>query len=104
MENQSISAGNLPVKELSLEKMKNAGKVDQDNLHNGFKAYKPLPNVRQFKVIVSNYDKIFAAFGIQKRLAPKMEFKYHTNGSLNRYIDKQFERMSDCAQSDPIKC
>jgi hypothetical protein len=104
MKNQSLVSSNLPVKELSLEKMKKLTNGDQDRPHNGFLAYKPLPNVRKFKVEVSNYDKIFAAFGIQKRLAPKMKFEYHTNGSLNRYVDKQFERMSDCAKTDPIKC
>jgi hypothetical protein len=104
MKNQSPVSSNLPVKELSLEKMKKHTEGDQDYPHNGFLAYKPLPNVRKFRVEVSNYDRIFAAFGIQKRLAPKMKFEYHTNGSLNRYVDKQFERMSDCAKTDPIKC
>jgi hypothetical protein len=104
MKNQSPCSSNLPVKELSLEKMKKLRDKTQDQLHNGFKAYKPLPNVRKFTIEISNYDKIFAAYGIKKRLEPKMKFVYHTNGSLNRYVEKQLERMSDCARTDPIKC
>lgn len=103
METKSRISGNLPV-ESNSEKMNKNIHGDRDRLHNGFKAVKLLPNVRKFTIEISNYDKIFAAFGIQKRMAPKLKFEYHTNGSLNRYVKHQLERMSDCAITDPTKC
>lgn len=54
MKEDTLLAGNLPVKDKTLEKMKNANKDVQDKHHNGHLAYKLLPNVREFKVIVSN--------------------------------------------------
>jgi hypothetical protein len=84
--------------------MKKSTNGDQDYLHNGYKAFKLLPNVRKFKIEISDYDMLFAAFGIDKRQKPKMKFEFHTNGSLNRYVLKQFDRMSACAISDPVKC
>lgn len=104
MQNNSPLNGNLPVKDKTLEKMKKFNENAQDKHHNGHKAYKLLPNVRSFKVLISNYDKIFAAFGLQKRLKPKMKFEYHTNGSMNRYVKHQFKRMSECAITNPLKC
>lgn len=102
MKTESITSGNLPVRD-NLSKMKNDAMDKRDYCHNGYKALKLLPNVKQFYVEVSDYDKLFAAHGIEKRLAPKMKFKFHTNGSLNRYVLHQLDRMSDCALTDPKK-
>jgi len=103
MKTESTVSGNLPVRHNNLSKMKNDARDKRDNCHNGYKALKMLPNVKQFYVEVSDYDKLFAAHGIEKRLAPKMKFKFHTNGSLNRYVLHQLDRMSDCALTDPKK-
>lgn len=103
MKNQLLTSSNLPV-ELSSEKMKKLDNGSQENIHNGYKAFKLLPNVRKFVVEISEYDKLFALFGIQKRMSPRMRFKFHTNGHLNRYVKHQLNRMSDCANTDPIKC
>ena len=104
MKNHTLVIGNLPVKDKTLEKMKKTTNGDQDYHHNGYKALKLLPNVRKFRIEVSDYDILFAMFGIQKRVKPKMEFKFHTNGSLNRYVINQLDRMSACAKTDPVKC
>jgi hypothetical protein len=84
--------------------MKKSTNGGQDYQHNGYKAVKFLPNVRRFKIEISDYDTLFALYGIEKRLSPKMKFMYHTNGSLNRYVKHQLNRMSTCAKTDPIKC
>jgi len=84
--------------------MKKSRNKVQDQPHNGYKAVKLLPNVRKFKVEISGYDMLFAAFGIEKRLNPKLKFEFHTNGSLNRYVLQQFNRMTACAKTDPVKC
>jgi len=104
MKNQRLVDSNLPVKLSNLEKMKKSTNKSQDYSHNGYKALKLLPNVRKFKVEISGYDMLFAAFGIEKRLKPKMKFEFHTNGSLNRYVLQQLNRMSTCAKTDPVKC
>lgn len=99
---ESSVSGNLPVRD-NLLKMKNDTSDERENRHAGYKSLKLLPNVKQFIVEVSDYDKLFAAHGIEKRLKPKMRFKYHTNGSLNRYVLHQLDRMSACASTDPKK-
>jgi len=103
MKNWKLLDSNLPV-ESSSEKMKKSRNKVQDQPHNGYKAIKLLPNVRKFKVEISGYDMLFAAFGIEKRLNPKLKFEFHTNGSLNRYVLQQFNRMTACAKTDPVKC
>lgn len=100
MENYSPAVGNLPVK----LKMKNTARVDQDNQHAGYKAYKPIPNVKKFKVLISKPDKLFEDFGILKKLKPTFIVRKHSNNRLNRYVIHQFNRMSNCAIHDPIKC
>lgn len=104
MENKLPTTSNLPVREKSQIKMNKAVDENRDYSHNGYGAIKLLPNVRKFKIEISRYDIIFAMFGIKKRLAPKMKFEYHSNGSLNRYVTHQLNRMTACAKSDPVKC
>jgi len=104
MKNSRLVSGNLPVGSQISQKMKKSTSVSQDQKHNGFKAVRLLPNVRKFRIEISSYDEIFALFGIEKRLSPKMKFDFHTNGSLNRYVKKQLERMSACAKTNPVKC
>lgn len=84
------------------ESMKKVDGAKQDNAHNGWKLIKFLPNVKRFKVIISGFDAVFALFGIDKRLAPTLEFKRHTNARLNRYIKHQFRRMENCAKTNPL--
>jgi hypothetical protein len=104
MKNQSPIRGNLPVEGNNPMKMNKRVDGNQDYSHNGYKAVKLLPNVRRFRVEISSYDILFALFGINKRLAPKMKFEFHTNRSLNRYVLHQLNRMTVCAKTDPVKC
>jgi hypothetical protein len=103
MKNQKLVGGNLPVG-LNPEKMNKSTNGDQDYRHNGYKAVKLLPNVRKFRIEVSQMDIIFALFGIEKRLKPKMKFFYHTNKSLNRYVLHQLNRMTKSCKTNPILC
>lgn len=82
--------------------MKKAVGRSQDTIHKGWKVVKLLPNVKQFKVIISNFDVIYAAFGIDKRLPPKLEFKRHNNHRINRYIKHQFTRMEAFSKTNPL--
>lgn len=84
------------------ESMKKVEAANQEKAHKGWKVVKLLPNVRQFKVIISGFDTVFALFGIEKRLPPQMEFKRHSNGKLNRYIKHQFTRMENNCTSNPL--
>lgn len=102
MQTNSSVSGNLPVRD-NRQKMKNDTSDKRDNYHNGYKALRLLPNVKKFIVEVSDMDKLFAEHGINKRLSPKIRFKFHTNGSLNRYVLHQLDRMTDCCQTDPKK-
>lgn len=105
MRTTKLASGNLPVEDTIVSrKMKKETKDGRDYPHNGYKAVKLLPNVRNFKVKISNYDIIFALHGIKKRLPPKMEFTPHTNKSMNRYIVHQLDRMTKCAVSNPVLC
>lgn len=55
MKNKRFVNGNLPVNaDEALKKMKKFTKVNQDYSHAGYGAYKPLPNVRKFRVEISN--------------------------------------------------
>jgi len=58
--------------------------------------YKPLPNVREFKVtITSPYDPILLASGIKKRLyEAEKESTPYRNRSMNRYVRYQFDRLN----------
>lgn len=104
MKNKVPATSNLLVDEKSSKKMKKVVGENRAKIHNGYKAVKFLPNVRKFRIEVSGLDKIFALFGIRKRLKPKMKFIYHSNGHLNRYVSNQLDRMSACAKTDPVKC
>jgi hypothetical protein len=85
-----------------VESMKKALGGNQEIPHNGWKAVKLLPNVKRFKVIISNFDVMFAAFGIEKRLPPTLEMKRHSNNKMNRYIKHQFNRIEKHAVSKPL--
>lgn len=104
MKNLKLVDSNLPVKSKNLEKMNKSTNGGQDYLHNGYKAVKFLPNVRKFRIEISDYDTLFALYGVEKRLKPKMKFEFHTNNSLNRYVRVQLDRMSTYAKTDPVKC
>jgi len=106
LQNWNERAGNLPVERKSpkrkLKSMQKAVGVNQDVTHNGWKVVKLLPNVKQFKVVISSFDTIFAAFGIERRLPPTLEFKRHNNSRYNRYIKHQFRRMEAYSISNPL--
>jgi len=55
--------------------------------------FKKLPNVRKFRVEISNYDEIFLKHGVKKRLQPKFTFERYNNQKLNRYMEHQLKRM-----------
>jgi hypothetical protein len=54
-------------------------------------------------VEISGMDKLFAAFGVEKKLDPVLKFEKHTNGKLNRFIRHQFQRIDKCASTNPLK-
>jgi len=61
--------------------------------------FKKLPNVRKFKVEISNYDEIFLKHGVKKRLQPKFTFERYNNQKLNRYMEHQLKRMHNAKSS-----
>ena len=64
--------------------------------------FKRIPNVRDFKVIVSNWDKLFLLFGIKKRsFKAKLVYRKYQNNRLNRYMSHQLKRLYYC--QDPNK-
>lgn len=67
-------------------------------------AFKPLPNVRKFKIrMLSQYHPIFAKKGIPKReLTPKFDSEPYTNKSINRFISHQLLRLSQ-SRTQPAK-
>lgn len=91
--------GTLPVKSKSMNKSVND---DRDNRHAGWKAINWIPNVRKFSVRVSGMDKLFAFFGIEKRMKPELRFEPGKNKPLNRYIEHQFRRMDYFAKDKPL--
>jgi hypothetical protein len=56
--------------------------------------FKKLPNVRKFRVEISDYDDLFKKHGIKKRLPPRFTFEKYANERHNRYMVKQLKRMS----------
>lgn len=58
-------------------------------------AYKPVPNVRKFKVqVLSDYHPIFAKSGIKKReFHPIFVQEPYTNRTINRFINHQIQRL-----------
>lgn len=52
----------------------------------GWSPFRPLPNVRKFKVRINDYDPVFKDHGIEKRLPPEFKFDKYTNARLNRYM------------------
>jgi hypothetical protein len=59
---------------------------DKTNVEHGWSPFRPLPNVRKFKVRINDYDPVFKDHGIDKRLPPEFKFDKYTNGKLNRYM------------------
>jgi len=52
-----------------------------------------LPDVKSFKVIVSDWHSLFKFFGILKRNPPKIEWEPHKNKRANIYMSKQVKRL-----------
>lgn len=55
--------------------------------------FRLLPNVSQFQVEVGEYDPLFKAHGLSKRVDTKMHYQEHKNRRLNRYIIHQIKRL-----------
>jgi len=59
-----------------------------------FKPFRFLPNVRVFKVLISEYDSLYGEYGIKKRLTPaNFRIERYENQHLNRYVRHQLKRM-----------
>jgi hypothetical protein len=58
--------------------------------------YKPLPNVKDFRIkLLSPYDPILLKHGIQRRLdKAELEWTPYKNRSINRYVRHQFDRLN----------
>lgn len=55
---------------------------------------KKIPNVRKFKVILSEWDPVLLKHGIKKReFKPKLIFIRYKNHKLNKYIEHQLRRL-----------
>jgi len=55
--------------------------------------FKKIPNVRNFRVELNTWDKIFLRFGIKKRLSPTFIYEKHVNDKLNKYMTHQLKRL-----------
>lgn len=91
MKNHRESSRNLP------EAMSDGGSNDQDKRRKMWLNFKPLPNVRRFDIIVSNWDKRFLKYDIYKReFKPTLvTTKYRLKGA-NRFMEHQIRRMRKC--------
>jgi len=91
MKNNRESSRNLP------EAMSDGGSNDQDKRRKMWLNFKPLPNVRKFDIIVSNWDKRFLKYDIYKReFKPTLvTTKYRLKGA-NRFMEHQIRRMRKC--------
>lgn len=69
--------------------------------HEGWKAVKRIPNVKDFKIEIQDFDDLFMKHGIQKRKVPIIIYDRHTNSSYNRYIKHQFARIERYSKLNP---
>lgn len=65
------------------------------------KVYRRLPDVKEFRVKIQDFDPLFEEHGIKKRFAPLLEFERYSNRPLNRYIEHQEKRLEKYRISDP---
>lgn len=63
--------------------------------------FKPIPNVRKFKVKLSVKDELAASFGIKKKFRPKFEYETYVNSHLNEYAFDQIQRLRKMASENP---
>lgn len=63
--------------------------------------FKPIPNVRKFKVVLSKQDELYAKFGLKKKFSPKLLYETHTNSDMNVYAFIQLQRLRMQAIHDP---
>jgi hypothetical protein len=66
--------------------------------------YKPLPNVREFRITeLAPYDPVLSSAGIQRRLwKAEYDSTKYTNHRMNRYVKHQFKRLNSSI-SNPRK-
>jgi len=55
--------------------------------------WKPLPNVRSFKVQVQPFEGLLLLIGIKKRIKPHMVIESYTNKGYNRFVYIQFKKL-----------
>ena len=100
--------GNLPiVSKINIEmKEKNVfgnltivSKMKKEHLNNEekkrvWRPFRKIPNVRNLRIELSDYDLLFAQYEIDKRLKKaKIIYERFENRSLNRYLGHQLRRM-----------
>lgn len=59
---------------------------DKSELRFNCLPWRPIPNIRGFKIKLRTYDWLFAAFGMESYFKPEMEFEKYKNHKLNRYL------------------
>lgn len=68
--------------------------IRQPQKHDVWVPFKPLPNVRKFKVILSDWDKLFMKYGLKRRLtSAQLIYTRNDNNRLNRYMKHQLTRL-----------
>jgi hypothetical protein len=72
-------------------------KAEKDALWGPFKE---LPNCSRFRIELSSYDELYEAFGIKKRLSPRMKWEPHTNKFMNDYFEGQLRRMKQASDEE----
>lgn len=55
--------------------------------------WKPLPNIRKFKIEIQLKDWLLLLFGFEKRYSPSLELYPWLNGKANKYVDYMFKRL-----------
>jgi hypothetical protein len=89
-------------KELGLMQNLSSGPLesDRDRTPAGLHLYRPfkkIPDIKKFEIMLSNYDVVYAAFGIRKRWSPTLSFTPYKNRSMNRYLLNQKFRLEKLA-------
>jgi len=63
--------------------------------------FRPIPNVRKFKVVLGKQDELYAKFGLKRKFKPQLLYETHTNSDMNVYALIQLKRLRVQAITDP---
>jgi hypothetical protein len=93
--NLTVAGGKVLEPEVALNKPAPEGNKDAFDIA----PFNRVPNVSRFEVVLNEYDALFEAFDIKKRIKPDLKFHKFTNRDMNSYLVSQLMRLK---KADPI--